>query len=453
MNAPIHFEKLHRQPSDYPALTPGGEPISLPAWNYAWNRVQAGRLANGGCLYGGQTATFWAPLRDLLHVTNGPVGCGVYAHANRPQPDGLTGIDEFSSLNLCTDFQEKDIVFGGENKLAGAIAEANRLFPLNRGLTLLSTCPVALIGDDIGAVARRGAAVLNKPVVPVHCAGFRRGDGIGDTHATIAGTWRDWAMPAAPAGPREVTLLCREMNGAWRGIASLLEEIGLRVTARWPANGNTAETARLGNGRLIISVDMEYWAKRLQQVFGMPWVDVDFLGPTATRDSLRAIAAHFDAEVGQRVEALITAQAPEAETLVNAARKRLEGRLYFSFGALHPREMRVYNDFGIRVGSALQGWPDKNGHWQMPATLRRYQEMTPNQVEALLQQVQPDWVDGLGQDSAALRKQGYAIFDEQSRAELNRSSIGFKGTARLASVFLKFTHSPVRSLLRAPWLS
>ena len=89
-------------------------------------------------------------------------------------------------------------------------------------------------------------------------AGFRRGDGIGDTHATIAGTWRDWAIPAAPAGACDVTLLCREMKGAWRGIADLLEEIGLRVTARWPANGNTAETARLGNGRLIISVDMEY---------------------------------------------------------------------------------------------------------------------------------------------------------------------------------------------------
>ena len=184
----------------------------------------------------------------------------------------------------------------------------------------------------------------------------------------------------------------------------------------------------------------------------MPWVDVDFLGPTATRDSLRAIAAHFDAEVGQRVEALISAQAQQTEMLLAAARTRLAGRLYFSFGALHPREMRVYNDFGIRAGSILQGWPDKNGHWQMPATIRRYQEMSPNQVEELLQRVQPDLVEGLGQDSPAFHKQGFAIIDEQSRAELSRSSIGFKGTSQLASVFLKLIDSPVRSLLHAPWL-
>ena len=208
----------------------------------------------------------------------------------------------------------------------------------------------------------------------------------------------------------------------------------------------------MGNARLTISVGMEYWAKRVQQVFGLPWVEVDFLGAAATRDSLREIAAHFDPEVSQRVEALISAQAQEAEMQMANARTRLEGRLFFSFGALHPRELRVYSDFGIRAGSALQGWPDKKGHWQMPDLIRRYQEMTPDQVEELLQRVQPDLVDGLGQDSAALRKQGYVIFDEQSKADLNRSSIGYKGTARLASVFLKLFDSPVRSLLRAPWL-
>jgi nitrogenase molybdenum-iron protein alpha chain len=447
MNARQPLEKLHRQTVDYPPLAPAGQRISLPAWNYAWNRVQMGRLATGGCLYGGQTANFWAPLRDLLHVTNGPVGCGVYAQANRPQV-----AEGYSSLNLTTDFQEKDVVFGGDNKLARSIAEANQLFPLHRGITLLSTCPVALIGDDINAVARQQAKALGKPVVPVHCAGFRRADGIGDTHATIAGTWRDWAEPSAePPGPRDVTLLCREMNGAWQGIVRLLEEIGLRVTARWPAGGSRAETGRLGKGRLCISIGMDYWAKRLQQQYGLPWVEADFLGAGATRESLRAIAAHFDAEVGRRAEAIIAAHAPAAEALVAETAARVAGRLYFSFLPLLPREIRVYNEFGIRAGSALQGWPDQEGRWQVPEPPRRHQEMTHAQMEALLRRVQPDLVDGLGQDSAALKKMGYAVLDDSSRAELASAASGFEGVERLARAFLPLFASPLPRLLQAPW--
>lgn len=451
MNARQPPAKLHRQVTDYPPLDPAGQRLSLPAWNYAWNRVQSGRQGTGGCLYGGQTATFWSPLRDLLHLTNGPVGCGVYGHANRPQHGNHPGVAGFSGLNLTTDFQERDIVFGGEAKLARAIGEADQLFPLHRGLTLLSTCPVALIGDDIDGVARRQSAELGKPVVAVHCAGFRRGDGIGDTHATIAGTWRDWASPAPPTGRRAVTLLCREMDGAWRDIVRLLEDIGLRVVARWPAASSVAQTGRLGHAPLVISVNMEYWAQRLHQQFGQPWVEVDFLGPTAIRDSLRAIAAHCDTEVGERVEQLIASQAPTAEALIEKCRGRLAGRLYFSFAPLLPRDLRVYADCGIRVGSALQGWPDRDGRWQLPENILRYPEMTAAQVDELLQRAAPDVVDGLGQDGAALRKRGYLVPDERSRQELNRAATGFAGIPRLLREFLCLFDNPLRRIQPRPW--
>ncbi|MDD3484951.1 MAG: hypothetical protein PHT68_18615, partial [Azovibrio restrictus] len=85
MNAPLTADKLHRRPTDYPALGPGCPEISLPPWHGSMNRHLSGRMPVGGCLYGGQTATFWAPLQDLLHLTDGPVGCGVYAQDNRPQ--------------------------------------------------------------------------------------------------------------------------------------------------------------------------------------------------------------------------------------------------------------------------------------------------------------------------------------------------------------------------------
>ncbi|MBB3103138.1 nitrogenase component 1 [Azomonas macrocytogenes] len=443
-------EKLHRQAIQYPPLAAGCPPLSLPAWNRTLNRIQTGRQAIGNCLYGGQTATFWAPQQDLLQITNGPVGCGVYGHANRPQATGPMGLERFSGLNLGTDFQERDVVFGGERKLARAILEADRLFPLHRGMTLLSTCPIALIGDDLDSVARQQRSALGKPVVPVHCAGFRRGDGIGDTHATLTGTWQSWANPSATAGPYDITLLCREMEGAWRGIVRQLEAIGLNVVARWPAGSDRRQIARLGNSRLTIGIDMEYWSKRLQQQSGQSWIEADFRGPNATAASLRAIAARFDERIAQRTEALIESQAPSAIARLATCRDSLAGRLYFSFAPLQPRDIRVFTEAGIRVGSALQGWVDVDGRWRLPERHLRYQDMAPEQVTALLKQAQPDLLDGLAQDGTFWRRHGYAVLDDHARAELNRATIGFAGTERLVRVLQRLFDSPLRQYL-PPW--
>lgn len=451
MNARLKPVKPHRQDAEFPALSPAGRPVSLPAWNYAANRLQIGRLANGGCLYGGQTAGLWGPLRDLLHITDGPSGCAVYAHAQRPQPPGPMAIATFSGVNLGTDFQERDVVFGGEAKLARAIAEADRLFPLRRGTTVLSTCPVALIGDDLGAVAKTQSAALGQPVVAVNCAGFRRGDGIGETHASVFGTWRDWAAPEADPGPYDVVLLCREVDGAWRGIVRLLEEVGLRVVARWPGGGGRDASARLGHGRLAISIEMEYWARQLQRQFGTPWIGADLLGPSATAASLRAIAARFDAAVRCRTEAVIARAIGRAEALVARARARLAGRLYFSFAPLDPSAQRAFTDFGIRIGSALQGWPGRDGNWVMPARPGRYHELTPAQVEALLDRVRPDLVDGLGQDRTGLLKLGYPVMDEAGRLELALAAVGFAGTERLAGTLLRLFDPPLARLRHPPW--
>lgn len=451
MNARLKPEKSFRQPAEFPALSPAGRAVNQPAWNYELNRLQTGRLANGGCLYGGQTTGLWGPLRDLLHITNGPVGCGVYAHWKRPQPAGPMGIDSFSGLNLGTDFQERDIVFGGDDKLTRAGAEADRLFPLRNGSTLLSTCPVALIGDDLEAVARQQTRTLDQPVVAVNCAGFRRGDGIGETHATLVRTWHDWAAPATDPGPYDVVLMGHEMDGAWRGIVGLLEELGLNVVARWPVGGSRAETSCLGHGRLVIGVEMKYWVRRLHREFGTPWIDADFLGPSATADSLRAIAAHFDDQVRDRAEALIERESSRADAIVQSARARLAGKLYFSFAPLDPAELRAIADFGIRIGSALQGWPDRDGNWLMQERPARYHELTPDQAEALIDRVQPDLLDGINMDQPDWLKRGHPVFDHASRVELALAAVGFAGTERLANTLLRLFDPPMARLRRAPW--
>ncbi|STS91866.1 nitrogenase (molybdenum-iron) subunit alpha [Klebsiella variicola] len=86
---------------------------------------------------------------------------------------GVSGVDSFGTLNFTSDFQERDIVFGGDKKLTKLIEEMELLFPLTKGITIQSECPVGLIGDDISAVANASSKALDKPVIPVRCEGFR----------------------------------------------------------------------------------------------------------------------------------------------------------------------------------------------------------------------------------------------------------------------------------------
>jgi nitrogenase molybdenum-iron protein alpha chain len=437
-------DKLHRKPFCYPPLAPEAPAVQTPAWNYDWNRMQLGRTSIGGCAYGGQSITYLAPVRDLLRITNGPVGCSLYVHDNAPRPGGADGADLFSNLNLNSNFRECDIVFGGERRLAQAIDEADALFPLHAGIAVMNVCPVALIGDDTEAVAKSAARRLGKPVTSVGCSGYRRGDGVGDTMRAIAETWRVNLAPSRALEPCDVTFLSREMHGAWRHVADLLTKIGLHVVARWPAGSRRGDHADLANSRLTVAVGMDDWAKRLELEYGIPWIDADFLGLTATCDTLREIARHFDGVVADKVEDLIAAETPKAQTVIAAFRPHLAGKLYFSFGAVQKDNTRGYTDFGIRVGSSLQGWQGEDGTWRMPPRTARYQELSLAELDELLALVKPDLVDGWGQDGGWLLKRFCTAPDERSRAALERASIGFGGIRAQAMEYCNLFDPPFR---------
>ena len=107
-------------------------------------------------------------------------------------------------MQFTSDFQEKDIVFGGDKKLAKIMDEIQELFPLNNGITVQSECPIGLIGDDIEAVSKNKSKEYGgKTIVPVRCEGFR---GVSQSlgHHIANDAIRDWVFdkidPDKPPG-------------------------------------------------------------------------------------------------------------------------------------------------------------------------------------------------------------------------------------------------------------
>jgi len=214
-----------------------------------------------GCAYAGSKGVVWGPIKDMIHISHGPVGCGQYSWAaRRNYYIGTTGIDTFVTMQFTSDFQEKDIVFGGDKKLDKVIDELQELFPLNRGITIQSECPIGLIGDDIEAVAKKKSKQYEgKTIVPVRCEGFR---GVSQSlgHHIANDTIRDWVFDKTTVGnpgfvgtPYDVAIIGDYNIGgdAWSS-RILLEEMGLRVIAQWSGDGSLAELASTPKAKLNV---------------------------------------------------------------------------------------------------------------------------------------------------------------------------------------------------------
>lgn len=119
-------------------------------------KSRPGVMTIRGCAYAGSKGVVWGPIKDMVHISHGPIGCGQYSWGTRRNyASGMLGIDNFTAMQVTSDFQETDIVFGGDKKLEVICREIKEMFPLAKGITIQSECPVGLIGDDIEAVAKK----------------------------------------------------------------------------------------------------------------------------------------------------------------------------------------------------------------------------------------------------------------------------------------------------------
>ena len=245
-----------------------------------------------GCAYAGAKGVVWGPIRDMVHVSHGPVGCGWYSWGTRRNMmTGITGVTSFP-MQFTSDFQEKDIVYGGDKKLKTLLAEAHDLFPLAKGISVLSECPVGLIGDDITQVAKTSSKELDLPIIPCNCEGFR---GVSQSlgHHISNDTIRDYIIGtrefAEPESPYDIALIGEYNIGgdAW-STKPLLEECGLNVKAVWTGDGELDKIAATHTVKLNVIHcyrSMNYMCKVMEEKYGIPWIELNFFGPTKIRDS------------------------------------------------------------------------------------------------------------------------------------------------------------------------
>jgi nitrogenase molybdenum-iron protein alpha chain len=256
--------------------------------------------------------------------------------------------------------QDQDIVFGGEKKLKAAIQEAYDLFK-PKAISIFSTCPVGLIGDDVHAVAREMKEKLGINIFGFSCEGYKGVSQSAGHHIANNGIFKhvvgenDTIMDAE----YKINLLGEyNIGGDGFEIDRILELCGISLVSTFSGNSTYDQFANCHTADLnavMCHRSINYVADMLEIKYGIPWIKINFIGAESTAKSLRKIAQYFDEpELIERVEGVIAAELIEVEAVRDDVKKRCDGKLAMMFvgGSRAHSYQGIFKEIGMETISA-----------------------------------------------------------------------------------------------------
>jgi nitrogenase molybdenum-iron protein alpha chain len=325
-------------------------------------RTIPGIITQRGCTYAGCKGVILGPTRDIVNITHGPIGCGFYSWLTRRNQTRPDGPDDANFMTYCfsTDMQEENIVFGGEKKLRAAIQEAYDLFK-PKAISVFSTCPVGLIGDDVHSVAREMKEKLGINVFGFSCEGYKGVSQSAGHHIANNGIFKNVVglNDNVKEGKYKINLLGEyNIGGDAFEIDRILNDCEITVVSTFSGNSTydqfaNAHTADLNT--IMCHRSINYVAEMMETKFGIPWIKINFIGAEATAKTLRKIANYFEnEELKQRVEEVIAREMPEVIKVRDEVRARCEGKVAMLFvgGSRAHHYQELFKEIGMKTISA-----------------------------------------------------------------------------------------------------
>ncbi|BBB89517.1 MAG TPA: nitrogenase component 1 [Methylomusa anaerophila] len=252
--------------------------------------------AKSTCALGGAIVTVSA-LPKAIPIVHGSGGCATMLSGTYNSASGYKGSGYCSGhMTPTSNVVERDIVFGGEERLEEQIANTIKIIDGDLYF-VVSGCQVEIIGDDIIGVARRfknGVA----PVLAANTPGFL-GNGFKGYEAVLSTLASEFVEPKAVKDEKAVTILGIMpgqdvfYRGNIRGIKRLLKRLGLKVNTFF-GDGETIENIKnYGDAALTIVFSDKYGidtARVFEEKHDIPYITADLpIGETRTDAFLHKI--------------------------------------------------------------------------------------------------------------------------------------------------------------------
>ncbi|MDH3347576.1 MAG: nitrogenase iron-molybdenum cofactor biosynthesis protein NifE [Desulfobulbaceae bacterium] len=286
----------------------------------------AGAVSQRACVFCGSRVVLY-PIADALHLVHGPIGCAVYTWDIR---GALSSGPELHRLSFSTDLQEKDVIFGGEEKLYKALVELiDRHQP--KGAFVYSTCIVGLIGDDLEAVCRKVSKEKGIPVLPVQSEGFKGNKRAGYEAACKAMFRLVGKGDTSSISPHSINILGDfNLAGETWLIREYFERMGVEVVANITGDGRVNDIKRCHGAALNVvqcsgaTMDL---AKMMKDKYGTPVIRVSYFGIEDMSEALYEVARFFnDPKMLERTKNLIREELAVLTPRLEKYRGALKGK-------------------------------------------------------------------------------------------------------------------------------
>ncbi|AND86261.1 nitrogenase molybdenum-iron protein alpha chain [Clostridium tyrobutyricum] len=320
-------------------------------------RTIPGVITARGCCYAGCKGVVMGPIKDMVHITHGPVGCSFYTWGGRRfKSKASEGGQNFNEYVFGTDMQEQNIVFGGVGKLQKAIDEAVEIFH-PKAVGIYATCPVGLIGDDIQAVASASQKKYGIPVLAFSCEGYKGVTQSAGHHIANNTVMSDIIGTGTHKHKQHSVNVLGEYNiggDSWE-IDRVLKKIGYNVVATLTGDASyeDIQNAYQADVNLVQCYrSINYIAGMMETKYGIPWIKANFIGVEATARTLRDLAKVFDEpELYKRTEEVIAEEIGAIEADIQYYREKLEGKTACLYvGGLRAQTYQeLLKDLGVKT--------------------------------------------------------------------------------------------------------
>jgi nitrogenase molybdenum-cofactor synthesis protein NifE len=431
----------------------------------------SGAVSQRACMFCGARVVL-NPIVDAVHIVHGPIGCASYTWDIR---GSLSSGPELYRNSFSTDMREKDVIFGGEKKLAAAIDEAvARHTP--KAVFVLATCIVGVIGDDVDGVCRAAETRHGIPVLSIKSSGFAGSKSAGYKAAggallsLMERTWvlrggmslkREIAGEANASGkrrPRVNFLGDFNLAGETWMIRGILNSLGIDVGCVLTGDARVADIAEAPFADFNIvqcAGSMTALARYMEEKFNIPFHPVSFFGVEDTSRSLLEVAEHTkDAGLMARTRLFVESEASRIQPELARYRKRLSGKkaaVYVGGGFKAISLITQFRELGMET--VLVG--TQTGRPEEYAWLRKLaspgcvilDDANPAELERFMRSHGADILVGGVKERPLAYKLGLAFCDHNH--ERKHALCGFEGVLNFASEVDRSVNSPVWRLIRA----
>ncbi len=365
-----------------------------------------GDFTERGCTYAGCMGVVGGPIKDVIHLVHGPIGCAYWTWGGGTRQNISDNPSFHRKYCFSTDMQEDNIIFGGEDKLYQSILDAYKEFPNVNGVFVYSTCVIGLIGDDIKGVCSRAEEEIGVRVVPFACEGFRGCSQSLGHHIANDTLFERVVGTKEPEYKTDYDMnIIGDYNikGDLWAIKPLFEEMGIRILSTFTGNASIDEIAQAHRAKLNLmhcQRSTPYICKLMEEKYGIPVVKATIFGIKQTSKALRDVASFFSLE--EKAEEIIEQEVPKVAPIIEGYKKKFQGKRVFVYQGA-PRAwhwVKMFRELGIETIAAATTFGHEEDYVRICERVKDGALVMDNpnslEIEEVLVELKPDlFVSGL----------------------------------------------------------